>query len=183
MRARTFNILILLVIVSIGAAAYVVSRSVEDPRFTKIGQPVFPGLIDQVNNISELNIISSKGNITVRRMDKSWRVVESRDHPANPKEVFKAIVGIAELQYFEPKTERKEKLARLRLDDPAMPGSRSKRVILKIGERIAADVVVGREKLFLHSFHVFSLPYYHRPPETRSRGTVQRREQKVAAGT
>ena len=107
MRARTFNILILLVIVSIGAAAYVVSRSVDDPRFTKIGQPVFPGLIDQVNNISELNIISSKGNITVRRMDKSWRVVESRDHPANPKEVFKAIVGIAELQYFEPKTEVK----------------------------------------------------------------------------
>ena len=53
MRARTFNILILLVIVSVGAATYIVSRSVEDPRFTKIGQPVFPGLLDQVKKITE----------------------------------------------------------------------------------------------------------------------------------
>ena len=162
MRARTFNILILLVIVSVGAAMYIVSRSVEDPRFEKVGQPVFPGLIDQVNNVTELNIISSKGNITVRQRDKSWRVVESRDHPADPKEVFKAIVGIAELKYFEPKTKRKEKLARLRLDDPTLTGSSSKRVTLKIGNQIVADVVVGREKLFLPGLTVggvyFRLP-------------------------
>ena len=167
MRARTFNVLILLVIVSVGAATYIVSRSVEDPRFTKIGQPVFPGLIDQVNNITELNIVSSKGSITVRRTDKSWRVVESRDHPADPKEVFKAIVGIAELKYFEPKTERKEKLARLRLDDPTKPGSRSKRVILKIGDRIVADVVVGREKLFLPGLTVGGV-YFRLPQGSES---------------
>ena len=44
MRVRTFNILILLVIVSVAAAAYIVSRSADDPRFEKIGQPVFRAL-------------------------------------------------------------------------------------------------------------------------------------------
>ncbi len=167
MRARTFNILILLVIVSVAAAAYIVSRSADDPRFEKIGQPVFPGLIDQVNDISELNVAGAKGSITIRRTGKSWRVVESRDHPANPKEVFKAIVGIAELKYFEPKTERVEKLARLRLDDPSKPGSKAKRLTLKVGDRVVADVVVGREKSFLPGLTVGGV-YFRLPNESES---------------
>jgi len=167
MRTRTFNILILLVVVSVAVAAYIVSRSADDPRFAKIGQTVFPGLIDQVNDVTELNIVSAKGKITVRRTGKSWRVVESRDHPANPKEVFKAIVGIAELKYFEPKTERAEKLVRLRLDDPTKPGARSKRVTLKIGDRVAADVIVGREKLFLPGLTVGGV-YFRLPEDSES---------------
>lgn len=149
MRANTLGALILLAIISLGAAVYAVTQSADDPRFDKVGVSVFPGLVDKVNDISELTVESAKGRITAYREGKLWRVRESDNHLASPNEVYKAIVGVSELAYFEPKTVRKDQFKKLQLDDTGVAGSESKRVILKVGDQTVADLIVGREKLFL----------------------------------
>lgn len=162
MQTRTLGILFALVVLTVGSAAWVHSRTQEDPRFEKVGSAVFPGLIDQVNAITEILVESTAGRISIYRDGKIWRVRESNDHLANPKEVHKAVVGITELVYFEPKTERPGQYVRLQLEEPSAVGSKSKRLILKVGDRVAADVIVGRERLFLPGLTVggvyFRLP-------------------------
>jgi hypothetical protein len=167
MRARTLGILMLLVALSSGAAVFVLSRGQEDPRFALINQPVFPGLIDQVNDITELSVDGPKGQLTIVRDGKLWRVRESDAHLASPNEVFKAIVGIAELAYFEPKTEQPAKYYRLKLGDAEGGRGESTRVKLKIGERTVADVIVGQEKLFLPGLTVGGV-YFRLPDQALS---------------
>ena len=149
MRQKTLGILILLVVICIGMAIFAYSRSAEDPRYGQVGEMVFPGLIDRVNDISEFTVVSAQGKLFMHRKGKTWRIRESDDHIASPNEVSKAIIGVAELSYFEPKTERAERYVRLQLEEPSAKQSKSKRIILKIDGKTVADLIVGREKLFL----------------------------------
>ncbi len=166
MRRGTLIILLLICVVSVGAASAVLSRDDADPRFERVGQPVFPGLIDRVNDVSEFVVESAEGRVTVFRKGKVWRLRESDNHLASPKEVFKAVVGIAALKYFEPKTERSERYGRLQLNDPASGGG-GKRMTLKAAGDTVADVIVGREKLFLPGRTVGGI-YFRRPGELAS---------------
>jgi hypothetical protein len=149
MRQKTLGILIVLVVVCVGAALFAYSQSAEDPRYRQVGKTVFPGLIDQVNDVSELFVESAYGKLSLHREGKTWRIRESDDHIASPNEVSKAIIGVAELAYFEPKTERAERYVRLQLEEPSAKQSKSKRIVLKIDGKTVADLIVGREKLFL----------------------------------
>lgn len=166
MRQRTLGILILVCVISVAAAVFAVSRGVDDPRFERIGEPVFPGLIDRVNDISEFLVESKKGRLTIHREGKIWRLKESDNHLASPNEVFKAIVGVAELKYFEPKTERSDRYARLKLQDPGKAGE-GRRLTLKAGSETVADVIVGREKLFLPGRTVGGV-YFRQPGNAAS---------------
>lgn len=149
MRQKTLGILTLLVVVCIGAAFFAYSQSEEDPRYGQVGETVFPELIERVNDVSEFTVVSAQGKLSMHREGKTWRIRESDDHLASPNEISKAIIGVAELSYFEPKTERAERYVRLQLEEPSAKQSKSKRIILKIGGKTVADLIVGREKLFL----------------------------------
>ena len=166
MRQGTLIILLLICVVSVGAAAVVLSRDYADPRFERIGQPVFPGLVDRVNDVNEFVVESAKGRVTVYREGKVWHLRQSDNHLASPHEVFKAVVGIAELKYFEPKTERPQRYSRLLLNDPATGGD-GKRMTLKIDGDTVADVIVGREKLFLPGRTIGGV-YFRRPGASAS---------------
>ena len=76
MRQKTLGILIVLVVVCIGAALFAYSRSAEDPRYGQVGKTVFPGLIDRVNDVSELFIESAHGKLSMHRDGKTWRIRE-----------------------------------------------------------------------------------------------------------
>lgn len=149
MRRSTFFIMFVGAVVTGIAALLALSQKAEDPRYARIGQKVFPGMINQVNEVTELVIRSNSNKISLHRAGKIWRVKESDNHLASPSEVYKAIVGISELTYFEPKTERKDRYQRLKLRDPGTKNSKSKRILVKIQNRTIADVFVGRERQFL----------------------------------
>ena len=166
MRQGTLGVLLLVCALSVAAAVFAVSRDAADPRFEKIGEPVFPGLFDRVNDINEFGVESKKGRLTIYREGKIWRLKESDNHLASPNEVFKAIVGVAELKYFEPKTERADRYSRLKLEDPGNAGEGT-RLTLKAGGETVADVIVGREKLFLAGRTVGGV-YFRRPDDPAS---------------
>ena len=149
MRQGTLTALIFLFVISVGAAAIILSRSIDDPRFFLVGKTVFPELIDKVNKVDELNLKSEKFILTIIREGKVWRVRESDNYLASPNKVSKAILGLAELKYFEPKTKQKDKYARLRLENPESPSSGSKSLKAKVSGVTVADIIVGREKLVL----------------------------------
>ncbi len=65
MRQGTLVILTFICAVSVGAAAFVVSRDYVDPRFAQVSQPVFPGLIDGVNDVRELVVEGAKGRVDI----------------------------------------------------------------------------------------------------------------------
>lgn len=149
MRSKTFSLLIVVMMISIAAAVFAYSRSADDPRYDRIGEKVFPGLIDRVNEVDELIVESTLGRLSMHRKGKIWHVRESDGHIASPNEVSKAIIGVAELAFFEPKTERADRYYRLQLEGPGEAESKSKHIILKIAGQTVADLIVGREKLFL----------------------------------
>lgn len=167
MKPGTLIALAVMTLVAVAAAALALSRAPADPRYEKVGEPVYPGLIDRVNEVSEIIVESDKGRLTVQRDGRVWGVRESDGHPASPTEVQKAILGVAELAYFEPKTAKPALYTKLDLDDPAAKGGKSKHLVLKVGQETVADLVVGRERLFLPGLTVGGV-YFRLPGDPQS---------------
>lgn len=159
--------LALATLVVVAAAALALSRGPEDPRFERLGDLVYPGLLDRVNQVSEIVVESDKGRLNVRRDGATWRLQQSDGYPANPAEVNKAIVGVAELAYFEPKTAKPALYGKLDLADPRKQGSKSQHLVLKIGDDVVADLIVGRERLFLPGLTIGGV-YFRRPGDPQS---------------
>ena len=167
MSPRTFTVIAAATLIAVLAAAVALVQTRGAPEMAGQGDPVFPGLLDRVNDVSALVIDHAKGRITLERGRAGWTVKESDGYPGRKVKIQRAILGLARLQFREPKTRIKEKYAKLDLRDRDEKGSRSKRVKLfdNTGQAVA-DILVGKERDKLPGDS--SQSYYVRRP-----GTVQ----------
>lgn len=147
MTPRTFTVLAVATAVAIAAAAFSLANQ---DRFVSAdpGGRFVPGLVERINDIRRLEVMTGKGPMTFeRRADDRWILLESDGYPARAERIQKAVLGLAELRTFEAKTAKEKWHAKLDLRSPEIEESRGKRVRALDGEGIAlADLIVGRTR-------------------------------------
>lgn len=168
MSPRTFTVVAAATIIAVLAAVVALVQTRGGPEVAGAGDRVFPELLDRVNDVSALVIDHAKGRITLERGQEGWTVKESDGYPGRKVKIQRALLGLAEMHFLEPKTRLKEKYAKLNLRDQTEKGSRSKRVKLFDGEgKIVADILVGKERANLGGDKSVSL-YVRRPGDVQS---------------
>lgn len=175
MTKKTFIILAIAAVVSVAAAAASLSMQ---PRFTQVsgqGEYVFPGLLAKAAGVGTITIIQDGAPMTFELGSDGWTLAESGGYTIHDRLAAKVVLSLAELQLLEPKTQRKEKFAALRLEDPMAPKSRARLISLK--DKAGKDmgsIVVGRSNFSLPA--VMTGGQYVRRPDSEqtwlARGVV-----------
>ncbi len=119
----------------------------EEPGPPPTGQPVFPELKATINDVTELNVATQSGTLTLHQQEDTWRVKEKHDYPADVGTVRETLIGLAELKTIEPKTRKPELYEKLGLQDVDAEGSLSMGVTLKDATgNILAAAIIGNDR-------------------------------------
>ena len=95
------------------------------------------------------------GEITLENGIRGWTMKEREGYPARTVKIKRSVLGLAQLQLSEAKTRRKEKYAKLELQDIGAQGTnkgtnkgaKSKRVKMFDGAgKVLADLLVGKRR-------------------------------------
>ena len=146
MSPKRFAILAVATVLSLGLAGYaVVERDVPSVG-GGADRPMFPKLLDRLNEIVAMRVTSPDGTITIRREAAgTWVLPERGGYPADVGKVRELALDVAGLQLVEAKTGNTERLPRLELGEPDKKGAKSKAVeLLGQGDKKLAALVVGK---------------------------------------
>ena len=145
MKSKTVGILAGLTLLGTLVAA-LVSRE-PATHVPQSGEPVFPQLMEAINDVSEILVETKEHTITVVRGNGEWGVREKGGYRADVEKVKSALVGLAELRFLDPKTKNPELYDRLGLMSKDQEGSTSLTISLKTGESAPiVQVVIGNQK-------------------------------------
>ncbi len=134
----------IITVVLIGTAVLVSQQ--KETALPQTGQPVFPGLMSKINEVSELVVNAQSKTMTIVRDGESWSVKEKHHYPANMGKIREALIGLGELNFLEAKTKNPELYEKLGLEDVDAEGSISMRVTLKDSAGTTlAEVIVGKQ--------------------------------------
>lgn len=136
------------------AAVLAVGTILAQPRSEssdRLGELVFPGLIERVqDNLKSVVIRHEGGTISLDRDGNVFRYRERANYPADPNKVVDLVVDIARLTKLEAKTSRPERYARLQLQDPTEKGSTAKQVtLIDTSGKEMASLIVGKRSYTL----------------------------------
>ncbi|HEX6014856.1 MAG TPA: DUF4340 domain-containing protein [Geminicoccaceae bacterium] len=148
MSPRSFAILAAAAAVSVVlAVAAVLSRDLPATTAAAGEEPLFPGLLDRVNEVRTVRITAPGKTLTAQAGEKGWMLAEKGGYPVEPRELREMVLGVANLKLVEAKTADQARLKRLELEDPSAEAAKSRQVELlgEGGDPIAA-VVVGKGK-------------------------------------
>lgn len=151
MRSRSLITLALATIVAVVAAAASVYVRQSQARLPEMSGLLFPGLVDQVNDVATLQIVSPEGTYTIaRKSGEDWAMKEKYGYPVRFETVKQAVVGVASLKPLEAKTAKPDRFHKIRVNDPTKdakaPGLGTLvRLVDDKGGEIAA-VVIGKTR-------------------------------------
>lgn len=143
-KARTF---IVLALVTAAAVAAVVMMRQESSAISRDPEPMFPDLMDRINETAEVSGVSGSERFTLTRIDNRWVVKEKSGYPAAEKEVRQFLLGAAELKRLEPKTKNPDLYEKLGLEEPSADDAKSVRFSVKDDQGdMLANLVVGNRR-------------------------------------
>ncbi|MBJ39138.1 MAG: hypothetical protein CMD83_11845 [Gammaproteobacteria bacterium] len=124
MNSKTLTILGLFILAAAVVVAF--SQQADGPGAdNELGQPLLPGLLDGIDAIDAVTVTSAEGEVSLRRTDGQWGVVERDGYPADFADLSTLTNALAEAKYVERKTSRAENLPRMGLEDVTAEGSSS----------------------------------------------------------
>ncbi len=145
MKLKTLSSLAVIAAVLIIVAVFMAEQ--QEPGAPPTGQPVFPALKTVINDVTELNVATQSGTITLHQQEDTWRVKEKYDYPADLGTVRETLIGLAELTTLEPKTRKPELYEKLGLQDVNAEGSLSTGITLKDAtDNTVAAAVIGNDR-------------------------------------
>ena len=145
MRIRTLLILIVLTVV-VAVAAVMMRRDGSD--VAGAGEPFFPALLDNINNITAVAGIGAGETFTLVRDGDRWVVSEKHDFPADQDKARQLILGAARLIRIEPKTSNPDLYAKIGLDDfRAEDGNAVQYSFRSANGETLAEIIIGNSRL------------------------------------
>lgn len=118
---------------------------------TEVDQPLFPGLVDRLEQVARIEAQTNSGTVTLRRDGDVWRVEQRHGFPANGNQVRSVARGLAALRIVEAKTAASERLPRLELDEPGRENAKGRRVTLKDASgSVLASAILGKTRYDLY---------------------------------
>lgn len=121
---RHLVMLTLLTVVAVVASIIAVVEQESSVKQQFVPEQMYPGLETRLDQVSKIVYMLPRGmrdpeKITIERVGKNqWGVAERHNYPAQSSLVQKALIGVSELQLYQPRTARKEWLRRLGLVEP-----------------------------------------------------------------
>lgn len=144
---KLLNTLAIATIVVVIAAIWAswANRQIEKPTFETT--PMFPALIDQINDVSKLTIQPPEGEAftIVRGEGLRWMVPEKYNFSADPQQLKETVVGLAELDLVEKRTARSDWHHHLGLAEGAEEGNGVKVSVFGVNDQAIAELIVGNE--------------------------------------
>lgn len=110
------------------------------------GKPLFPDLMNKINDVEVLSIEHGGETMTFMRDDGAgWVMTEADNYPADRDRIRNVLIGLAGLEKIEPKTALPDFYPDLRVEDSSAKGARSYLVTLldSNGAQIAG-VLMGK---------------------------------------
>lgn len=138
---------------AVALAAWVVLDRQASETLARPSAALFPGLVDRVNDVAKVEVVTPKETFTIVRHDGGkWTMPSKGDYPVNFETVKQAVVGMASLRPLEPRTADKANYGKLRVATPT-PGDKGStdgegnllRLLDADGKPIA-EIIVGKEK-------------------------------------
>jgi len=144
---RSKSLLVLIVVtVAVVAAAILVQRGESD--VAGAGKPLFPALLDNVNDISTIVCVKAGETVTLVREGNQWLVSEKHHYPADQRKARQLVIGVARLKRIEPKTSNPDLYSRIGLDDPGAEGNTAVQCSFESADGNAlAKIIVGDSRL------------------------------------
>ncbi|MCB1743405.1 MAG: DUF4340 domain-containing protein [Gammaproteobacteria bacterium] len=144
MKLKTF----LLLVVITGLVAWGAYTTLQPEQgLPKVGEKVFPALLDEVNQARVIDIQSGGEQFEVDLKDGHWQVPSRHGYPADEQKVRELLLGASELTYLEPKTSNKALMPKLGLDDPGKADSSAVRIEVEDGSgETLARLTIGNRK-------------------------------------
>jgi hypothetical protein len=145
MSKRSF-LLLAIVTLSILAAAWVLTQQ-RAPETSVQSAKLFPGFVDQVNNVAKLEVSSKEHKTVVVKQGDKWAVESRGNYPASFEMVKGIAMSMANLEIVEQKTNNKELYPRLGVEDVSTEGSASKLItLLDPSGKPLASLIIGKNR-------------------------------------
>lgn len=107
----------------------------------------FPGLMERINEVAEIEIQSDDGTTTIGRTESGWVMNSKGGYPVQAEKARSAVIGFAELELTERKTARADRYDRLGVGEPGGEDPKARLVTLKSGDGDAlAELIVGKRR-------------------------------------
>lgn len=145
MRSKALLILILLTVVV--AVAAVMARR-DSGEVAGAGEPLFPALLDNINDITTVVGVGGGETFTLVRNGNRWEVAEKYNFPADQDKARQLILGAARLMRIEPKTSNPDLYERIGLDEiHAEDGNAVQYSFKNAGGDTLAEILIGNSRL------------------------------------
>ena len=175
MTPRTFTILGIVAVISVTAATLALGMRPQFLEFRADGERVFPSLLENADQVASFQVRQGNDQMTFVHGDKGWVLSESGGYAIDNRLAAKVILSLASLEFLEAKTKRKEKLAKLRLEDPLSEKSQARLLtFVDKNDKEIANLILGRDNYSLPATMTGGI-YIRRPNEDQAwlaKGTV-----------
>ena len=124
---------VLLSIITILVIVLIRTLIISQETSNDVRQTLFPGLIDNVNDVASLTIRDTTTITTIeqdQQAPEQWNVIQHHNYPANFNKVRTTVLGIANLMILESRTSNPERFHLIDLDDLDNSSSKAIEVIL-----------------------------------------------------
>ena len=143
---NTKSLLILVVLLVVGVAAYLFSTgSGRINSSSDIGSAILPGLYEALNDVNKIQLVGAGENVvaTLEQKGNVWLVAERNDYPADIAKIRGAVLAVAEAKIVEQKTSNKELYSKLGVEDVSNKDAGGVQVNVHYGEHVQA-LIVGK---------------------------------------
>jgi len=111
------------------------------------GQPMLPGLREQINDVTGLVIRNSDNQVvSIRLNNGQWQLEEKQGYPADGGKLRSALLILADAKILEEKTSRPEMYSRLGIEDPETPDAQNLGVTIELGEA-HRGLIIGKSAM------------------------------------
>lgn len=168
MKATGFLVLLAATIASIAGAGITIrlESSAESPP-TGDNRPLFPGLAQEVADLSRLRVKTPSYELVMEQHGAAWVAADRGDYPLRAASVANFLTGLGELRLVEAKTSNPDLYARIGLEDPNAKGAGSSLVALDRGSASLGELIIGKHAESI-GFDPLGGTFVRRPREAQS---------------
>ena len=141
MKSNKLQLLAVITLVALLAAFYMSKHRA--PTTSLETQTLFPGLLEQVNEIKAIELAKHDRQLNLAEVGKTWVISDADNYPADFGRIKSTLLELAELEILAEKTSNPERYERLGVEDPLNDGATSLLLSVKneAGDTLASLIV------------------------------------------